>query len=165
MGEILKAIETHYNGHKFRSRLEARWALFFDEIGLNWLYEYEGFKLSNGYYLPDFYFPDVDCFAEVKPTKFSEKELKKCLELSRLKSEKYKTFHIDVILLDGKPELRTYEVVVNGGIFDSIVFLEKNKKYAPFYFGDIESISHLTKHTQWAADEANCARFERNGRY
>jgi hypothetical protein len=25
-----KAIETHYKGYRFRSRLEARWAVFFD---------------------------------------------------------------------------------------------------------------------------------------
>ena len=30
----IKAIETIYNGYKFRSRLEARWAVFFDEAGI-----------------------------------------------------------------------------------------------------------------------------------
>ena len=29
MGNEIKAIETEYDGHKFRSRLEARWAVFF----------------------------------------------------------------------------------------------------------------------------------------
>lgn len=29
----IKAIETEYDGHKFRSRLEARWAVFFNAIG------------------------------------------------------------------------------------------------------------------------------------
>lgn len=52
---MIKAIETHYNGYKFRSRLEARWAVFFDEIGAEWEYEPEGFVLSDGTtYLPDF---------------------------------------------------------------------------------------------------------------
>lgn len=27
----IKAIDTIYKGYKFRSRLEARWAVFFDE--------------------------------------------------------------------------------------------------------------------------------------
>ena len=35
----MKAIETEYNCYKFRSRLEARWAVFFDALG--WEYEYE----------------------------------------------------------------------------------------------------------------------------
>jgi len=42
MAEI-KAIETVYNGYKFRSRLEARWAVFFDALGIEYEYEKEGF--------------------------------------------------------------------------------------------------------------------------
>ena len=54
MGEI-KPIETYYNGYRFRSRLEARWAVFFDALGLQYEYEPEGFVLQDGtYYLPDF---------------------------------------------------------------------------------------------------------------
>ena len=52
---MIKAIETEYNGYKFRSRLEARWAVFFDALGVKYEYEPEGFNLGNGrYYLPDF---------------------------------------------------------------------------------------------------------------
>lgn len=51
----MKAIETYYNGYKFRSRLEARWAVFFDALGVKYEYEPEGFDLGDGmYYLPDF---------------------------------------------------------------------------------------------------------------
>lgn len=63
----IKAIETFYNGYRFRSRLEARWAVFFDHIGIKYLYEPEGYKLSDGtMYLPDFYLPESDSFFEVK---------------------------------------------------------------------------------------------------
>ena len=52
---MLKAIETVYKGYRFRSRLEARWAVFFDTLGLKWDYEIEGFDLGEvGKYLPDF---------------------------------------------------------------------------------------------------------------
>ena len=51
----LKAIDTEYKGRRFRSRGEARWAIFFDELGLEWEYEVEGFELPSGTrYLPDF---------------------------------------------------------------------------------------------------------------
>ena len=51
----LKAIETEYKGYRFRSRLEARWAVFFDACGVKWEYEPEGYDLGDGtYYLPDF---------------------------------------------------------------------------------------------------------------
>lgn len=63
----LEAIETHYNGHRFRSRIEARWAVFFDELGVEWEYEKEGYTLSDGTkYLPDFWLPESATFVEVK---------------------------------------------------------------------------------------------------
>lgn len=69
----MKAIETQYNGYKFRSRLEARWAVFFDAIGMRYEYEPEGFEVDIGdkkiRYLPDFYLPELDVYAEVKPSK------------------------------------------------------------------------------------------------
>lgn len=63
----IKAIETEYNGYKCRSRAEARWMVFMDELGLKYIYEPEGFVLSDGTkYLPDFYLPDQDAFLEIK---------------------------------------------------------------------------------------------------
>ena len=56
-----KAIETIYQGCKFRSRLEARWAVFFDNCNADWEYEPEGYDLGGGvYYLPDFLIRNVD---------------------------------------------------------------------------------------------------------
>ena len=58
----IKAIETIYNGYRFRSRLEARWAVFFDALGVDYEYEPEGFNLPNGgRYLPDF---RVKCYGK-----------------------------------------------------------------------------------------------------
>ena len=70
----MRAIETEYNGYKFRSRLEARWAVFFDAAGVRYEYEPEGFEVIWGEgevyrYLPDFYLPDFDVYVEVKPSK------------------------------------------------------------------------------------------------
>lgn len=51
----MKAIETVYRGYRFRSRTEARWAVFFDALDIDWEYEPEGFEFPNGImYLPDF---------------------------------------------------------------------------------------------------------------
>lgn len=56
----IKPIETEYDGHKFRSRLEARWAVFFDAIGADWTYEEEGCELPDGTrYLPDFHLYNI----------------------------------------------------------------------------------------------------------
>jgi hypothetical protein len=65
---MIKAIETEYQGCRFRSRLEARWAVFFDSLGVEWQYELEGFKLEDGtWYLPDFYLPRQQRWLEIKP--------------------------------------------------------------------------------------------------
>jgi len=56
----IKAIETIYKGFRFRSRLEARWAVFFDKVGIEWQYEAQGFNLPDGTtYLPDFFLPQI----------------------------------------------------------------------------------------------------------
>lgn len=90
MNEI-KAIETVYRGYRFRSRLEAKWAIFFDVLGVRWQYEPETFDLTDVYldkqiewqglsspwpelhgrllYTPDFLLPDVrnGLYVEIKP--------------------------------------------------------------------------------------------------
>lgn len=64
---LIKPIETSYKGYRFRSRLEARWAILFDGLGFKWGYEIEGFKLPSGaQYLPDFYLYDFGVWFEVK---------------------------------------------------------------------------------------------------
>lgn len=60
-------IETTYANTHFRSRLEARWAVFFDHLNVKWLYEPEGYTLGNGdQYLPDFWLPRQQVWVEVK---------------------------------------------------------------------------------------------------
>lgn len=65
--QIFKPIQTRYSEHLFRSRLEARWAVFFDQLGIKWQYEWEGYSFENYAYLPDFFFPEFDYYAEIKP--------------------------------------------------------------------------------------------------
>lgn len=64
----ISAIETRYKGYRFRSRLEARWAMFFDAIGVPWTYEPEPLRVAGEAYLPDFKvkLPRGDTIHEVK---------------------------------------------------------------------------------------------------
>jgi len=74
----LKAIETTYRGHRYRSRLEARWAVFFTTLGIRFEYEKEGYKLgSAGLYLPDFWLPDQRCWVEIKGEPMADGEMAK----------------------------------------------------------------------------------------
>lgn len=68
----IKPIETVYAGHRFRSRLEARWAVFFDAMQIRWEYEPQGYIITDPWedesraYLPDFFLPGMDLWVEVK---------------------------------------------------------------------------------------------------
>jgi hypothetical protein len=54
------AIPTEYKGVKFRSRLEAKWAIFFDTLGIEWEYEPQGYEIGTGYdaHWPRYLFSD-----------------------------------------------------------------------------------------------------------
>jgi hypothetical protein len=93
---MVQAIETNYNGYRFRSRLEARWAVFFDELGVKWEYEREGYALPSGPYLPDFWLPTSGVWVEVKGADPTDDEMLKC---AQLRSETHK----DVLLACGLP--------------------------------------------------------------
>lgn len=96
----IKPIETYYDGYRFRSRLEARWAVFFNAQKIRYEYEPEGFRLRDGSkYLPDFYLPDFCMYVEVK----SEEAFKivqsknDCIsfESNREKCDRYAVFSHD----------------------------------------------------------------------
>jgi hypothetical protein len=79
---ILKPIETKYAGRRFRSRLEARWAVFFDSLGVAWDYEKEGYSLPSGPYLPDFWLPANRWWVEIKGQKPNDREKMAAHELA-----------------------------------------------------------------------------------
>jgi hypothetical protein len=64
-GIAVNSIPTVYKSIRFRSRLEARWAAFFDLIGWRWFYE----PIDLKGYIPDFIiqFPKRQLLVEVKP--------------------------------------------------------------------------------------------------
>jgi hypothetical protein len=103
-------IETFYKGYKFRSRLEARWAVFFDKMGIEFQYEPEGFKLKSGWYLPDFWLPQVNMWAEVKPNEFNKREYFLAYDLSESTDR-------PILMLVGEPDFKPYKsVTVKSGI-------------------------------------------------
>lgn len=73
----IAAIETRYGGCRFRSRLEARWAVFFDHLGIRWTYEPEGYHTDGGDYLPDFWLPRERTWIEVKAEQPSRNEVRR----------------------------------------------------------------------------------------
>ena len=119
----MQAIETRYSGILFRSRLEARWALYFDLLGIEWLYEMEGFKLESGeIYLPDFYLPPpLDIFCEVKPYKQTDNRW-------NLFTNEHK-----LLLLFGKVNSYPLTLMYKSGE-QLVVLAHVDSDYAPIYY-------------------------------
>jgi hypothetical protein len=69
----MESLPTSYDGYRFRSRLEARWAVFFHTLQIDYRYEPEGYDLEGTCYLPDFWLPEQDCWIEVKPSRMPTK--------------------------------------------------------------------------------------------
>lgn len=112
----LQAIETRYGGHRFRSRTEARWAVFFDALGIRWDYEKDGFDLGGeGQYLPDFWLPAFKCYAEVKGQDFTVREANLCRLLARKSG-------YPVIMLPGVPDDLKYLAEGPDGLLREHVF-------------------------------------------
>lgn len=110
MSDKLKAIETIYKGYKFRSRLEARWAVFFDALNISWEYEKEGYDLDGIYYLPDFWLPSYQYWFEIKGQTPTDEEKFKCKKLNFLSE-------YPVVLAVGEPHLNeniVYSCDMNG---------------------------------------------------
>jgi hypothetical protein len=81
----IKAIPAKYQGITFRSRTEARWAVLFQALGVEWRYEHEGFQLPSGWYVPDFWLPKVDwkgTWVEIKGAAPTGNERRLCAELA-----------------------------------------------------------------------------------
>lgn len=97
----VQAIQTLYNNYLFRSRLEARWAVFFDAAGIEYQYEPEGYDLGSGEkYLPDFWLTGLKLWVEIKPDTLSDRERK----VARLLSEQSRE---NVLILIGRPQKPT----------------------------------------------------------
>jgi hypothetical protein len=102
-----KPIQTRYKGYYFRSRLEARWAVFFDAVGAKYEYEPEGYVFRNGSkYLVDFFvtgFAENPGYFEVKPHTIIEQ---KWIDNGDFLSEATGN---DFYILNGPPDFKSYK--------------------------------------------------------
>ena len=162
----IAAIETRYNHHRYRSRLEARWAVFFDSIGLQFEYEPEGLELPDGTrYLPDFYLPQVKWFAEVKPNLhifYAEDKARLFVKYGGL----------PVLMLDGPPSFKGYSGLeeFEGSILDEPYSLDVIDHAKTFAEGrlwsdlslcvDIPAEANFSRRYIEAVELALSARFE-----
>jgi hypothetical protein len=122
---MIKAIETVYDGYRFRSRLEARWAVFFNALGIKYEYEKEGFDLDGTWYLPDFWLPEYKYWIEIKGQNAKDQEENKCSKLTDMT-------HHPTFLFSGSIPLPDYEIcdIATLYIGDDIFSASKYERYA-----------------------------------
>jgi hypothetical protein len=101
--DSFKPINTIYNGYRFRSRLEARWAVFFDCLKVKYEYEPEGFEINGTRYLPDFWLPEQYFWVEIKGKEPTHSEKIKASLLAKGSKK-------NVFMSVGNPWLQTHEI-------------------------------------------------------
>lgn len=87
----IKPIETMFNDYRFRSRLEARWAIVLESIRQEWEYEKEGFDINGTWYLPDFFIHYNSAtprgwgfWLEIKPVPLTDSQIETLATLVRI---------------------------------------------------------------------------------
>lgn len=76
-------IPTLYDGYRFRSKNEAKWAAFYKKLGIPYRYEADRYPVNGGTYLIDFEFQEqeekgiTDCLIEIKPKEPTAEECAK----------------------------------------------------------------------------------------
>lgn len=128
----MKSIETKWKGWRFRSRTEARWAVFLEAVGISFEYEPEGVILSSGPYLPDFRFElysdfrksggepievVAQCWLEIKGQTPTEDELKRCSDLA---IESRAAVLLAVGAPDARPQIYEFSGHPHGEGFDAL---------------------------------------------
>lgn len=164
----IKAITTHYNGYKFRSRLEARWAVFFDAAGIEYEYEKEGFVLSNGeLYLPDFWIPEWNVWVEIKPIRPNllgtdiSKPLSFCKELASVIVAGGDPWHTTTLLLARHGSGDVVEVAIGlNPLTDRAVPVQIRTDGARQSFIDLFRLSLAMNRITESFEKARSARFE-----
>lgn len=101
-----KVIPTIYDGIKYRSRLEARWAVFFKAVKLDFEYEREAYYLpQGGGYLPDFWLPALGAYIEIKPYRDRQSAIETIKKLEKIGLEfATEGSGIALLLLCGPPD-------------------------------------------------------------
>jgi len=154
----LSAIPTTYKGWKFRSRSEARWAVLFSELGIDFEYEPQGFRIRNGnrkhYYLPDFIIG-----------KASTLKTKNCNVWLEVKGRMKKKDIPKIRALACQSE---YPVVVVEGIpsnYNSQIFLSDGSNIKPVFLGVWGDKLMVRDHNSYSQRFIDAARISRGMRF
>jgi len=133
----MKSLQTQYAGYLFRSRLEARWAKYFNLMGIQFNYEPLGVQLESGKkYLPDFFLPSLNIFVECKGILTSNYDIERVYDFG-IESKK------GVLIAQGDPDNIDYTIIFpeNNKIITKTVSIDFEGNEFREFTGDIGSLS------------------------
>ncbi len=151
----MRSLPTIYRNNYFRSRTEARHALFMDALGEKWDYETVGFDLDDGdKYMPDFWLPRLNMYLEIKGQEPNPDEIRKARKLQFFTA-------CDVVILHGKPlendgMLFGWDHSEGGRFTESIVQWD----YKDGLLELRSDVFHAPPQLRYAASVASLAQFE-----
>lgn len=147
----LTPIPTVFRGYRFRSRLEARWAVFFHTLNLRWVYEPEAFRSGPGAYLPDF-LVGTRSWVEVKPDRsLTVAEVGKAVRFAADLGDAGSVF-----IFKGQPWPREYAVAMVRG--DQV--METNLEWCHCPLCDSVGLNFVT--SSWRGQAMNCQKCREN---
>jgi hypothetical protein len=168
-----KPIKTNYNGIDYKSRLEARWQMFFDDIGILAVYEPFLIEKNGVQWVPDFILNNGtsnDCriAIEIKPIVPNDEYIQRLFNL-------YDPKKGEILILIGRPCVKNTESLIftsdkNGKSIGKGVNFVKCSKCGRFTIQAIDDFSYLTceayhpidgfLHPSEAAEKATYFRFD-----
>jgi hypothetical protein len=167
----IEPVDTFYRTIRFRSRLEARWAVFLDDMEIDFAYELDPVKLGTRFYLPDFYLPHLDIFAEVKPTICDSADLDRIYAFAKT------GMRGGILLLSGSPTFTPYpfyynsivdstpELIITNALLDVFYkrrwYSTEHRLYLDCRYEDFRCEDQFTERYVEAVEYANGARFDR----
>lgn len=104
----IQAIPVRWNNTDFDSQTEARFAIFFHSLGIEWRREPQAYAFGNqpgDGYLCDYWLPQFEVWAEIKGPGFTDRQRWKCAELAVGTG-------YPVLMLFDQPAFKAWEVFV-----------------------------------------------------
>lgn len=133
----IKPKKTKYGPNIFESVLEARWAVFFDCLGINYIYEPECAEVETGcrvvHHKPDFLLPELRKYIEIKPSKPYRKE--------NIKAAGWSKYIGDIIILFNLNP--PSEKVENGWLFSYEELCSTPIIFEDFCWGECPRCGHI----------------------
>lgn len=150
-----RPISVSYKNVNYKSLAEGRWAAFFDNLGIDYEYEPQKFRLPSGIYVPDFklHLPKAEFLGEFNRY-IIWAEVKNGSRFDVRIPELVQTTNQMVLLLSGPPSLSSY-VLYSGPDYESrnfsaegddgkyVVLTNEDGRVGNFYFTKLDEPSFL----------------------